>query len=122
LIQQGDLLYTHSTSRAYPLQCYALDLHYPFQRSHSEVCMAFTWLQRRSLIGKTFKYRRPTVLHVWEHILTIVGPFRRISTRKHLLSMDWTVRISDCELQHGGLIRDCCRAAQRRDHPYSSGR
>src|SRR5262249_4369289 len=101
---------------------YTLDLHYPFQRSHSKVFMAFTWLQRRSLIEKTLKYRRPTVLHVWEHIFTIVGPFRRISTCQHLLPIDRTTWISDGYLHNGSLIRDCRRAAQIRDQPYSSGR
>src|SRR5262249_28179132 len=108
--------------RAYPLQLYTADIHYPFQRSNGEVSMAFTLLKRWSLNEKTLKYSGPTVLHVWQHILTIVGPFRRISTCKHLLPMDRTMCISDCYLQNGSLIRDCRRAAQRRDHPDSSGR
>src|SRR5574341_1361330 len=122
LIHQADLVYTNSPSLANPLQFYTIDIHYPFQRSYSKVCMAFTWLKRLALTEKTLKYCCPTMLHVWEHILTIVGPFRRISTRQHLLPIDRTTGISDCYLQHGGVIRDCRRAAQIRDHPYSSGR
>src|SRR5262245_42891221 len=61
-IQKADLLYINSTSRAYPLQLYTADIHYPFQRSDGDVSIAFTLLKRWSLNEKTLKYSRPTVL------------------------------------------------------------